>query len=111
MYHENYNFPTLAYKIHMYHENYVVREVPIRVGFPEGGSHKGGISRMFSTDGEHTSMGTSTYIKISSSFFLHSFLLVFLNFLNLSLSFKCFLNFLNSSHQKIFSWEHGNVKI
>jgi hypothetical protein len=34
-----------------------------------------------------------------------------LNFLNLSLSFKCFLNFLNSSHQKIFSWEHGNVKI
>ncbi len=49
----------------MYHENYVVGEVPIRVGFSEGGSHKSGMLRAFLTDGEHTSMGTSTYVKIS----------------------------------------------
>jgi len=44
----------------------------------------------FSTDGEHMSMGTSMYVMISSFSFLHSFLLVFLNFPDLSLSSLCF---------------------
>jgi hypothetical protein len=73
--------------------HYVVGEVPIHVGSPEGGSHNGGSARPFSTDGEHTSMGTFTYVKkfkIASFPFLYSFLLVFLNFLDLSLSSLCF---------------------
>jgi hypothetical protein len=78
--------------------HFVVGKVPIQVDFPEGGLHKGGSPRVFPTDGEHMSMGISTNIKISSFSFLHSFLLVFFNFPDLS-------------HQKIFSQEHGNVKI
>ncbi len=83
----------------------VVGEVPIRVG-----SHEGGSQKVFPTDGDHTSMGTSTNVKISSLSFLHSFLLVFLNFPDLSLS-SCFLNFPDQYHQKIFPWEHENVEI
>jgi hypothetical protein len=44
--------------------SFVVGEVPIRVGSPEAGSHKG-LLRTFPTNGEHKSMGTSTYVKIS----------------------------------------------
>ncbi len=49
--------------------------------------------RAFLTNGEHTHMGTSMDIflqKISSFSFLHSFLLVFFNFPDLSLSSLCF---------------------
>ncbi len=68
---------------------YIVGEVPIQVGSLEGGSHKGGSPRVFLIDGEHTSMRTS-YVKISSFSFLHSFFLVFLNFPNLSPYSLCF---------------------
>ncbi len=64
--------------------SYVVGEVPIRVGSPEGESHEGGSSRAFLTNQEHISMGTSTYVNISSFSFL-----VFLNFPDLSLSSLC----------------------
>jgi hypothetical protein len=67
--------------------HFVVREeVPIRVGSPQGGSHEGGSPSKFLTNGEHMSMGTSTYVvknklitkKICCFSFIYSFLLVFL---------------------------------
>jgi len=51
--------------------------VPMQVGSPEGGLHEGGSPRVFPTNGEHMSMGTSAYMEISSFSFHHSFLLVF----------------------------------
>jgi hypothetical protein len=53
----------------------VGKEVPIHMGSPEERSHEGPIG--FPTHGELMSMGTSTYVKVSSFSFLHSFLLVF----------------------------------
>ncbi len=57
------------------------------MGSPEGGSHKGGSSRAFmenirvwepprssQPNGDHTSMGTSTYLKKKSLLFLSSIL-------------------------------------
>ncbi len=81
------------------------------MGSPEGGSHEGSSPRAFLTDGEHTSMGTSTYLKISSFSFLHSFLLVFLNFPDMSL-FLCFESFLIHIIKKNLSmgtWERRNI--
>ncbi len=89
--------------------DFVLGEVPIREGSPEGGSHQGGSLRAFPTNGEHMSMGISMYLTISSFSFLHSFLLVFLNFPDLSLSSLCFWIFV--THQKIFPWEYGNIEI
>ncbi len=86
--------------------DFVVGEVPIRVGSPDGGSHQGGSLRAFPTDGEHTSMGISTYLTISSLSFLHSFFLVFLNFSDLSLASLCFWIFMIHPITKSF---HGNM--
>jgi hypothetical protein len=38
---------------------FVVGEVPIGVGYYEGGSHEGDSLREFATNGEHMSIGTS----------------------------------------------------
>ncbi len=85
----------------------------LRVGSPEGGLHQGGSLRVFSIDGEHTSMGTSMYVKKLFFFFppLFPSSFFFLKFPDLSLSSFVFLNFPDPSHQKIFPWEHGNVEI
>jgi hypothetical protein len=73
--------------------HFVVGEVPIQVGSPEGALHKGSSLRAFLTGGEHMSMGIFTYVKTISSFsFLH-----------------VFLNFPDPFQQKIFSWEHKNI--
>ncbi len=74
------------------------------VGSPDGGSDKGGSPRASPT--KHTSMGTSTSAKISSLSFLHYFLLVFLNFPDLSPSSLCFWIFLICPIKKLF---HGNM--
>jgi len=82
------------------------------VGSPEGGSHKGGNMRAFPTGGEHTSTGNlqvcfQKNLKKTSSFpFLHSLLLVFFYFRDLSLSYLCFLIFLIHLIKKSF---HGNM--
>jgi hypothetical protein len=60
--------------------DFVVGEVPIRVGSPDGGSHQGGSLRAFPTDGEHTSMGISTYLTNLFFFFPPFFLSCFFEF-------------------------------
>ncbi len=87
----------------------VVGEVPIWVGSPAGGSHKGGSPRAFPTDGEHTSMGTSTYVKVSSFSFIHSFLLVFKKIILICPIPPCVFEFLLSVPSKNFLWEHRNI--
>jgi hypothetical protein len=74
--------------------HFVVGEVPIQVGSPEGALHKGSSLRAFLTHGEHTSMGIFTFVKISSFSFLH-----------------VFLNFPEISHQKkiMGTWERKNI--
>ncbi len=69
------------------------------------GSAEGDSLRPFSTDGEHTSMGTSTYIKISFFLFPPFFPAFFSEFSSL-----CFLILLNPSHQKQFYRNMGTQK-
>ncbi len=82
---------------------------PHKVGSPEGGLHESGSLRVFPTDGEHTSMGTSTYLKQNNLiFFFPPFFpsCFFLNFPDLYLSSLYFWNFLIRPIKKSF---HGNM--
>ncbi len=65
--------------------------------------------RAFLADGEQTSVGTSTSVKISSFSFLRSFFFFFFVF-SCSVPFLLvFLNYPDQSHQEIFSGEHRNI--
>ncbi len=92
---------------HGFYWNNVVGEVPIQVDSPEGRLYEGSSPRVFPTDREHTSIGTFMYLKISFLSFLHSFLLVFLNFPDLCLSSLCFLFFLIRPIKKSFQGNMG----
>ncbi len=90
----------------------VVREVPIWVGSPDRGSHKGG------SLGHPQPMANTrvwepphTQRSLSSLSFLHHFLLVFLNFPDLSPSSLCFWIFLICpiKNCSMRTWEHRNI--
>ncbi len=77
----------------------------------EARSLKGNSSRAFLTNGEHMTMGTSTYFKIFSFYYLHSFLLFFWIFMICPFP-PCVFEFSQSVPSKnIFmgTWEHRNI--
>ncbi len=88
---------------------YAVGEVPIRVDSPQGGSHEGeGVPDWWRTH----EYGNLHVHKNLFFFFPQFFPFCFLKKNSQSVPFLImFLNFPDSSHQKIIPWEHGNVEI
>ncbi len=76
--------------------------------FHEGVSFKGNSMTVFLTNGEHMNIGTSMYIKIFYFYYLHYLFLFFWIFM-ICPFLLVFLNFPDISHQKIFSWERRNI--
>ncbi len=87
------------------------KEVPIWVGSPDGGSHKGGSPR-HPQPMANTQVWEPPHTQRSRLFsFLNYFLLVFLNFPDLSPSSLCFWIFLIRpiKNCSMRTWEHRNI--